>query len=461
MSSESPQRTPREKGDEVKLMFQLFDNDHDGKVTIAELKRVLQSLDSTMWTDERVDKVLSAYDQSGDGNLQFVEFWSWVCGHGGKSVDDFKPALMDQAVEMDRVRRRIAEERADAARKRREEREAKEAANAKKQQEREGGLRKARNDFIAEQMSVGVSEEVARSLFQTADADHDGDVDLQERQWLANETSATTQQIRSLYQKGAGEVDAQGNLGVRDITGAGMRAIVEAFSSWDKDGSGTISFDELTRVLKTLNPKLGEKTAEALRREIDVNQDGLIDILEFVGWLSGANSKKKKSSKKAQEEQEAMVALALHRKRAEEARKQDKQVEFETAQHEALSRWIQRKGIAASCNTVLPGPGAKQICTKCYNRHTWVCHGCGFVSFFDDCVNGCDPRIVGWTCINGKCPKKKCGCKKKPDFWRKGGCTSDIGRLSLDVDHIIRSSGCCPREDRLDNQDAEVADSKG
>jgi len=418
----------------------MFDRDGDGKVSIAELKRVLQTLDKDMWTDAKVDKVLDAYDSSQDGELQLTEFWSWICGHGGKSVDDFKPALVEKAVAEHQDRWRTNEEKAARARAAREAREAKEAELAKKEKERLEGMRKSRDAFIKEQMDAGISEEVARKMYNDADIDRDGEIDIQEWQWVANETSATTQQIRSLYQKGAGSVDAKGNLVVKEVTSSGMEAIVEAFTRWDKDGSGTITFDELLQVLRTLNPKMGEKTAEAMRRDIDVNGDGLIDILEFVGWLSGENTKKKKMKKKAQEEQSALVALAMHKKRAGEARKIKLQADFEMAQHKGLETWIRKKKFATACNTLMPGPGAPQMCKGCFDRHIWVCHGCGFVSYFDDCVNGCSSLEVGWTCISSKCMKKKCGCKKSASFWQKSGCTSDILRLSLEVRRIIAAS---------------------
>merc|ERR1712048_973610 len=91
-----------------------------------------------------------------------------------------------------------------------------------------------------------------------------------------------------------------------------MREIVSTFRSWDKDGDGTITCDELSRVLRTLNPSLGEKSTSLLMTEIDLNGDGVVDIHEFVTWLSGENKKKKKKmKKKLKKEQEARIALAM------------------------------------------------------------------------------------------------------------------------------------------------------
>lgn len=55
-----------------------------------------------------------------------------------------------------------------------------------------------------------------------------------------------------------------------------------------------------------------------------MNNDGVIDLQEFVSWLSGENlktgKKKKKMKKKAKAEQDAKIAQTLQRKGAEHLR---------------------------------------------------------------------------------------------------------------------------------------------
>lgn len=434
-----PAGSPRTKGDEVKLMFQLFDEDHDGVVTKAEMKEVLQRLDPTLWTDAKVEKVLSAYDGNGDDCLQFTEFWGWVCGHGGKSTADFKPALLSQAIEQDRERRSKAAEKREKAEAKKQAREAKEAELQRKKQEREDGQRLTRDAFVKEHMAVGLTKEVALEMFNSGDADIDGDIDSQERVWLAGEHAATTRQIRSLYQKSAGgTIDAKGNLVVKEVDTSGMDSVVQAFLQWDRDGSGSIEPEELGQVLRTINPKMGMKTVEALCKEMDANNDGSIDIVEFIDWLSGESTKKKQMKKKAREEQDARVACSLHRKRAEEAAALGLQVAFEQAQHKALEAWCARRKIVMTCNTLNPGPKPKTFCKTCSERHGWLCHGCGFVTFADDCPNGC--QKFGWSCIVGVCAKKKCGCKKKADVFHKTSNVHGLQTLSCSVQKIIEAA---------------------
>lgn len=314
-----PAGSPRTQGDEVKLMFQLFDLDHDGKVTPEEMKRVLQTLDKELWTDAKVEKVLSAYDKNGDDALEFTEFWSWVSGHGGQSTEDFKPALLGRAVEEDREKRKVDAERRELAASKKKERDEKGAAKTQKDKEREEGGRLNRNEFVKQHVEAGLSKEVAIEMFAKGDEDHDGDMDAKERIWLAQDNAATTKQIRTLYQKTAGEdkIDAKGNLDVKSIDESGMDGVVKAFLAWDKDGSGSITPDELAQVLSTLNPKLGAKTVAVLAAELDTNKDGSIDIYEFVDWLSGEATKKKKMKKKAKKDRDAKIAASLQRQRQE------------------------------------------------------------------------------------------------------------------------------------------------
>merc|ERR1712224_1167192 len=97
---------------------------------------------------------------------------------------------------------------------------------------------------------VGLTKEIAMQLSATGDQDHDGDIDKQERVWIGADNAATVGQIRSLYQRCAGDaIDKKGNVNFKAVGDAGINSIVEAFSSWDKDGSGTITQEELGRVL--------------------------------------------------------------------------------------------------------------------------------------------------------------------------------------------------------------------
>ncbi|RMZ88738.1 hypothetical protein DV736_g4030, partial [Chaetothyriales sp. CBS 134916] len=59
-----------------------------------------------------------------------------------------------------------------------------------------------------------------------------------------------------------------------------------AFAVFDKDGSGTISADELRQVMKSLGEDLTDAEIDEMIREADKDRDGTIDYEEFVQLLS-------------------------------------------------------------------------------------------------------------------------------------------------------------------------------
>jgi len=58
-----------------------------------------------------------------------------------------------------------------------------------------------------------------------------------------------------------------------------------AFKVFDHDGSGTISLDELRRVMKSFGEILTEDELDAMIKEVDKNGDGSIDYQEFVHFM--------------------------------------------------------------------------------------------------------------------------------------------------------------------------------
>jgi len=284
---------------------------------------------------------------------------------------------------------------------------------------------------VKEKVGVGISKDVAIQLFRQGDEDNDGEIDRQELGWLTSEMATSVSQIKGVYQQCA--TGKSGSVSIKDCDDEGMKAIVNAFAGWDQDGDGMISTEDLGSVLLALNPSLTQISVDLIMKEADTSGDGEINVSEFVSWLAGENLQKKKLKKKAKEEKEAKIATALHRKRAEEARASGLQRKFEESQHAGMGDWCTKRKINAACNTLNAGPGASLLCTSCNGRHAWVCHSCGFVSFYDDCVNGCSQGTYGWTCLYGTCPKKKCGCKKKKDIWQRTGFTGTVDTLAANL----------------------------
>lgn len=367
----------------MKLIFELLDADHSGKIDVDELKRVLLSLSS--WDEKQVEVLIEQFDKNKDGELSIVEFWSWINGHDGRSTETYRPALLNMAVAENKRKISETEERLAAFRDRKAAEDAKAAAEAQRQLEREQGLRVSRDAFVKEKMEAGFSKKIAEELYSKCDQDRDGEVNHQDIGWLVSDNLATLDQVKATYQKGIqreaeeiswsedwkGEVskllkkrgfkeeeeglkyhttNASGeeifikkilkdktatleskyfpislhleasNVTVADCDDKGLGQLVDTFLAWDKDGNGTVSAEELKDVLQHVNPKFTEVTLAKMMGDIDVNGDGVIDIREFVSWLSGENLKKKKMKKKAKEEQDAKIRSTLQRKRADEAK---------------------------------------------------------------------------------------------------------------------------------------------
>lgn len=66
--------------------------------------------------------------------------------------------------------------------------------------------------------------------------------------------------------------------------------IRKVFREWDKDGNGTISRQELSQVMRALCGHLTQDDVEILMTEADANGNGVIDLDEFVAWLTKPTS---------------------------------------------------------------------------------------------------------------------------------------------------------------------------
>lgn len=63
-------------------------------------------------------------------------------------------------------------------------------------------------------------------------------------------------------------------------------AVKQLFEKYDLDKSGDISSSELTRVLTQLNSNITTADCGKLLKNVDVNNDGMIQYSEFIEWIT-------------------------------------------------------------------------------------------------------------------------------------------------------------------------------
>ncbi|XP_026447937.1 calmodulin-like protein 7 [Papaver somniferum] len=86
--------------------------------------------------------------------------------------------------------------------------------------------------------------------------------------------------------------------------GHGKMELERVFATFDKNGDGFITKQELGESLKNIGLFSDEIEVDSMVAKLDVNGDGLIDIDEFCELYDSIMGKKKKREKKLGEEQE-------------------------------------------------------------------------------------------------------------------------------------------------------------
>merc|ERR1719198_1297275 len=79
----------------------------------------------------------------------------------------------------------------------------------------------------------------------------------------------------------------------RSVTPTQLDIYRRVFSMLDLDGGGTIEGEELRAGLQAVNIECTDEQLEVWVKEVDVNSDGVIDLIEFVIFMT--NMKKKAS----------------------------------------------------------------------------------------------------------------------------------------------------------------------
>merc|ERR1719188_2940444 len=99
--------------------------------------------------------------------------------------------------------------------------------------------------------SIGICEKVAGQLFARFDPDENGILGKDEFFAYAAKGGG---EVRGLIKQGVLEADNR------------LDKVVDVFKAWDRDGDGTISKEELERVLVVLNPSFTKSEMDKIMK---------------------------------------------------------------------------------------------------------------------------------------------------------------------------------------------------
>eukprot|EP01103_Thecamoeba_quadrilineata_P008402 TRINITY_DN18147_c0_g1_i1.p1 TRINITY_DN18147_c0_g1~~TRINITY_DN18147_c0_g1_i1.p1 ORF type:complete len:153 (-),score=47.27 TRINITY_DN18147_c0_g1_i1:40-498(-) len=68
----------------------------------------------------------------------------------------------------------------------------------------------------------------------------------------------------------------------RDAESVERKKHTDAFKQFDKDGSGTISVDELKQIMDSLGVHISIDEAKQMLKEADVDSDGVVNMEEYI-----------------------------------------------------------------------------------------------------------------------------------------------------------------------------------
>jgi serine/threonine-protein phosphatase 2B regulatory subunit len=269
---------------EIKEAFIAFDLDRNHFVGAAEIRHILVNIGENA-SDEEVDEMIRMIDRDGDGQVGFEEFYEMVTGGkrlppglwqgpggGGKGIPGTARGRQGGTAAPKAGMLRPGGSGA--------------APRIQERKQRQGAL-----DEFAKRHGIR-PDTIRKSYkkFQEGDRDNSGLIEYPEFcEVLGVEPTPAVEKLFKLFDKdGSGKIDIKEfMIGLSNFTGASKDEKLQfAFAVYDQDNSGSISREELSRILMANHlaktPEEVKRKADTIMMQADKDGNGVITFDEFV-----------------------------------------------------------------------------------------------------------------------------------------------------------------------------------
>ncbi|PBP19189.1 calmodulin [Diplocarpon rosae] len=142
----------------------------------------------------------------------------------------------------------------------------------------DGVITKEEMSAVLKSLGLNPTMSEIEDMINEVDLDQTGTVDLD------GKTSQLFQALRSYFKTDTGSEFIK-MMSIKTKPANVEDEMRSAFNVFDKDGSGTISVEELGALMKTFGENLSDEDLKTMIQEVDKNGDGSIDYEEFLNFF--------------------------------------------------------------------------------------------------------------------------------------------------------------------------------
>jgi Ca2+-binding EF-hand superfamily protein len=234
--------------EELRKVFEQFDENASGAVSSAELKPLFASVGINM-KPYQIDAIVREYDIDGSGEIDFEEFVVMMIKLLGRRVRcdliNYREYLTEDMIQKYERSFRHADASGD------------------------GRLGREEVEKMVKRLGLQLSKEQLDDIFREVDKDHSGEIEFDEYCAMMVKLTGVRKRINAREYIDKADIDS-------------YRA---AFNGFDTSGDGTICAKELDRLLRKMEIVLRVDQVEALLTKYDADGSGEIDFTEFLSMM--------------------------------------------------------------------------------------------------------------------------------------------------------------------------------